>query len=163
MKMEMYVLQVKPGYEESAARELQRKGYTAMCPMVEAHIRFGGEWHKRLKILFTQYIFVECDLSDVDYYNIMSAVGVIRFLGCGKPEPLPADEREYIRILDNGGKPVEASKVYVTSYGDKMVLSGLLRKYANNSVRIDLRQRRAWVTVTLHGKPHKITLPVIGI
>ena len=161
--MEMYVLQVKPGYEEAAVRLISDKGYAAMCPMEEIYIRFQGQWHKKLKLVFTQYIFVECELTDEAYYQIRSVSGVVRFLGCGNPEPLRPDEREYIRLLWDKGKPIEASKVYTTLSGEKMVLSGILRNYSDKIVHLDLRQRRAKVAVTLLDKPHTITLPVIPI
>lgn len=159
----MYVLQVKPGYEETAVRLIADKGYTAMCPTEEIYIRFQGQWHKRLKLVFTQYIFVECELTDKAYYDIRSVPGTVRFLGFGNPEALRADEQEYIRLLWNKGKPIEASKVYTTLSGDKMVLSGILREYRDNIVSLDLRQKRAKVSMTLLGKPHTITLPVISI
>lgn len=159
----MYALQVKPGYEEAAVRLIADKGYTAMCPTEEIYIRSQGKWHKRLKLVFTQYIFVECELTDESYYNIRSVFGVVRFLGFGSPEPLKVDEQEYIRLIWNKGKPVEASKIYTTLSGDKMILSGILRKYQENIISLDLRQRRAKVAVTILGKPHTITLPVISI
>lgn len=85
--MKMYVLQVQPGYEEAAVRLISDKGYAAMCPAEEVYIRLHGQWHKRLKLVFTQYIFVECELTDESYYNIRSVFGVVRFLGFGSPEP----------------------------------------------------------------------------
>ena len=118
---------------------------------------------KRLKLVFTQYIFVECDLNEEIYYQIKSVFGVVRFLGFGKPESLKADEQAHIRLLWNNGKPIEASKIYTTSSGDKMVLSGILRNYQNSIISLDLRQRRAKVAVTFLGKSHTVTLPVISI
>ncbi len=162
-KMKMYVLQVKPGYEEAAVRLINEKGYIAMCPTEEVYQRFGGMWHKSLKLVFTQYIFVECDLNEEIYYQIKSVFGVVRFLGFGKPEPLKADEQAHIRLLWNNGKSIEASKIYTTSSGDKMVLSGTLRNYQNSIISLDLRQRRAKVAVTFLGKSHTVTLPVISI
>lgn len=159
----MYVLQVKSGYEEAAVRLISDKGYTAMCPTEEVYIRFQGQWHKRLKLVFTQYIFVECELNEEVYYQIKSVFGVVRFLGCGEPEPLKADEQEHIRLLWNKGKPIEASKVYTTTSGEKMILSGILRNYSDKIVRLDLRQRRAKIAVTILGKPHTIILPVLPI
>lgn len=159
----MYVLQVKPGYEEAAVRLISDKGYTAMCPTEEVHIRFQGKWRKRLKLVFTQYIFVECDLTDKSYYDIRSVQGTVRFLGFGEPEALRDDEQEYIRLLWNKGKPIETSKVYTTNSGDKMILSGILRDYSDQIISLDLRQRKAKVAVTLLGKQHTITLPVISI
>ncbi len=161
--MEMYVLQVKSGYEEAAVRLIADKGYMAMCPSEELYIRSGGKWYKKLKLVFTQYIFVECELTDKAYYDIKSTLGAVRFLGFGSPEPLKADEQAHIRLLWNKGKPVEASKVFTTSSGDKMILSGILRNYQNDIISLDLRQRRAKVAAMLLGKPHTITLPVISI
>lgn len=161
--MKMYVLQVKPGYEEAAVRLISDKGYAAMCPIEEIYIRLHGQWHKRLKLVFTQYIFVECNLNEEVYYQIKSFFGVVRFLGFGEPEPLKEDEQAHIRLLWNKGKPIEASKVYTTNSGDKMILSGILRDYADKNICLDLRQRKAKVAVTLLGKQHTITLPVISI
>lgn len=163
IRMNMYVLQVKPGYEEAAVRLVNEKGYAAMCPAEEIYIRFQGQWHKRLKLVFTQYIFVECELNEEVYYQIKSVFGVVCFLGCGEPESLRADEQAYIRLLWNKGKPIEASKIYTTSSGDKMVLSGILRDYQDNIVSLDTRQRKAKIKITLLGKPHTITLPIISI
>lgn len=159
----MYVLQVRPGCEESAAQLINDKGFTAMCPSEEMYIRLRGQWHRRLKLVFTQYIFVECELTDEMYYQIRSVPGIVRFLGFGSPEALESDEQEYIRLLHNNGNPIEASKVYTTVSGEKMILSGILRDYSDKIVRLDLRQRRAKIAVTLLSKPHTITLPVLPI
>lgn len=161
--MDMYVLQVRSGFEISAAKTIRERGYTAMCPMKIQHIRRGGKWLLCQSLLFTQYIFVECDLTDDVYYKIRSVDGIIRFLGFGKPEKLPEDEVQYVRLLDNNGLPIEASKVYVTAAGEKLVMSGILRKYMDSIVSLDLRQRKAKIKLDLFGVEHKITLPVIGI
>lgn len=161
--MDMYVLQIRPGFEISAAKAVQELGFNALCPMKMQHIRRGGEWGVNRSLLFTQYIFVECELNDEAYYKIKSVDGVVRFLGFGKPEKLPKDEAMYIRILNNDGVPIEASKVYTTAAGAKMVMSGILRNYVDNIVFLDLRQRRAKISVDIFGKRHEITLPVIGI
>ena len=163
MKMEMYVLQVRPGCEEAAAQAIANHGYRVACPSSEMLIRYGGSWHTKVKLLFTQYIFVECELTDDDYYRIKSVPGVVRFLGFGNSEPLQEHEQAYINLLRNGGKPIAASKIYITSEGDMMILSGVLRQYMDSIVSCSLRQRRAKVRVTLLGKPHTITLPVTSI
>ena len=161
--MDMYVLQVKPSSEEYVVSELRKLGFNAMCPTEKIHIRRGGQWHEAEKLLFTQYVFVECDLTDKSYYSIRSVFGTVRFLGFGKPEPLKKDEQEQIRLLNNGGKPIEASKIYVTSTGEKMIMSGILRDHSDSIIYLDLRQRKAKVRIRFADKEHVITLPVIGI
>ncbi len=161
--MDMYVLQVRPGFEISAAKTLEKQGFIVLCPMKEHHIRKGGSWRITHNLLFSQYLFVECKLTNDTYYRIKSVEGVVRFLGFGKPEKLPKDEVVYIKILNNDGIPIEASKVYTTAAGAKMVLSGILRNYVNNIVSLDLRQRRVKIKFELFGVEHKLTLPVTGI
>ena len=161
--MEMYVLQVKSGCEYSVTEKLKGLGFSALCPTWENHIRQGGQWKLQEKLIFTQYVFIECELDDDVYYKIKSADGVVRFLGFGRPQPLSADEQAYIEILGNNGEPIKASKVYTTISGDKMIMSGILRKYADKITFLDARQRKAKVELTLHGKKHTITLPIVGI
>lgn len=161
--MDMYVLQIRPGFETSAAKAIRERGFTVMCPSKMQHIRHGGTWKIQQSLIFTQYLFVECELTDENYYKIKSVDGVVRFLGFGKPEKLPKDEALYIKILDNGGEPIEASKIYTTTAGAKMVLSGMLRNYIDNIISLDVRQRKAKIKIDLFGTTHKITLPVIGI
>lgn len=161
--MEMYVLQVKPNTEETVKYELMKKGFKIISPTAEIQERYCGQWHSHIKTIFTQYVFIECDLSDEVYYKVKSVPEVIRFLGHGKPQKLPADEWAYINILGNNGKPIKPSKVYTTANGDKMIMSGILRKYADKIVFLDLRQRKARIEIMLCGKVHRITLPIIGI
>ena len=161
--MDMYVLQVRPGFEMSAAKIIKERGFAVMCPSKMQHIRKEGKWRLQHSLIFTQYLFVECELTDENYYKIKSVDGIVRFLGYEKPEKLPKEEALYIKILDNDGKPIEASKVYITTAGAKMILSGILRNYINNIVSLDVRQRKAKIRIDLFGVTHKITLPVIGI
>lgn len=160
----MYVLQIKPKCEESVTNNLIADGFNAMCPTEELYIRTGGKWYKKIKVVFSQYVFISCDeITDKIYYKVKSIDGVMRFLGHGKPEALKSDEESYIRWLHNGGKPIEASKIYVTTAGDKMIMSGILRTYKDDIINIDMHSRKAKIHIPFGGKYHKITLPIIGI
>lgn len=165
--MKMYVLHVKSGYEISAYQELKKRGFDVLLPMKKEYIRKNGKWELREKIIFTQYLFIICDLTDKKtYYEIRKADGVIRFLGNenGKSfQCLYPCEQEYIKWLWNGGKPIEPSKIYVTMYGDKIVMSGTLRNYSGDEIDYNIRQRKASVYITIAGKKHKVTLPIICI
>lgn len=161
--MDMYVMQVKHDLEMSVLKEIKKLGCNALCPVREQQIRRGGKWHSIQSPLFPQYVFVECELNDKIYYDLKKIYGMQRLLGAGKPQKLPESEAAYIRVLNNNGAPIEASKVYVTSYGEKMILSGMLRHYTHDIISLDLRQRRAKVEVEIFGIKHTIILPVIGI
>lgn len=161
--MDMYVMQVKHDLEMSVLKEIKKLGCNALCPVREQQIRRGGKWYATQILLFPQYIFVECEMNDRVYYELKKIYGMQRLLGAEKPQKLPESEAAYIRVLNNNGVPIEASKVYVTSYGEKMILSGMLRHYTHNIISLDLRQRRAKVEVEIFGIKHTIILPVIGI
>lgn len=161
--MEMYVLQVKSGHEKSAAESLKNLGFLAYCPTRMQEIRFKSIWHKVEKIIFSQYIFVKCELTDDVYYKIKSVTGIVRFVGFGSPEALRKHEKEYVKLLNNDGKPIEPSKIFVTVNGDKMIISGILRQYQDKIISLDLRQKRAKIELEISGKVHRITLPVTAI
>lgn len=163
--MKMYVLQVRSGYEISVCQELRKQGFDAVLPTRQEFIRRGGTWSIYDKIIFTQYIFIRFEITEESYYRIKKIDGIVRFLGFenGILQPLNDFEQKYIEWLWNGGKPVEPSKIYVTPSGDKMIMSGMLRKYSGDEIEYNLRQRKANIFIDIAGRKHKITLPVIRI
>ena len=163
--MKMYVIQVRSGYEFSVCQELRNQGFDAVLPTRKEFIRRGGQWNIYEKILFTQYVFIRIELTEERYYRIKKIDGVVRFLGFehGFPQPLNHVEQSYIEWLWNFGKPVEPSKIYVTPNGDKLIMSGTLRKYSGNEIEYNLRQRKANIFIDIAGRKHKIMLPVVRI
>ena len=163
--MKMYVLQVRSGYEFPVCEKLKNQGFDAVLPVRQEFIRRGGQWHIYEKIIFTQYVFLRSEITEKNYYQIKKIDGVVRFLGFenGVLQPLNHAEQSYIEWLWNGGKPVEPSKIYVTPSGDKMIMSGILRKYSGDKIDYCLRQRKASISVEIAGRKHKVTLPVIQI
>lgn len=163
--MKMYVLQVRSGYEFSVFEELGKQGFDTVLPVRQEFIRRGGKWQIYEKIIFTQYVFIRFELTEEIYYRIKKTDGVVRFLGFenGVLQPLNHAEQSYIEWLWNGGKPIEPSKIYVTPNGDKMILSGILRKYSGDEIEYNLRQRKASIFIDIAGRRHRITLPVVRI
>lgn len=163
--MRMYVLQVRSGYETSVCQELRKQGFDAVLPVRQEFIRRGGTWSIYEKIIFTQYVFIRSELTEESYYRIKKIDGVVRFLGYenGILQPLSHAEQSYIEWLWNGGKSIEPSKIYVTPSGDKMIMSGILRKYSGDEIEYNLRQRKANIFIDIAGHKHRITLPVVRI
>lgn len=161
----MYVLQVRSGYEISVCQELGKQGFDAVLPVRQEFIRRGGTWSIYERIVFTQYVFLRSELTEENYYRIKKIDGVLRFLGFenGVLQPLNNAEQKYIEWLWNGGKSIEPSKIYVTPSGDKMIMSGFLRKYSGDEIEYNLRQRKANIFIDIAGRKHKITLPVVRI
>ena len=163
--MKMYVLQVRSGYEISVCQELRKYGFDAVLPTRQEFIRRGGKWNIYEKIIFTQYVFLRFEITEENYYRIRKIDGVVRFLGFenGVLQPLNYSEQKYIEWLYNDGKPIEPSKIYVTPSSDKMIMSGILRKYSGDEIEYNLRQREANIFIEIAGRRHKITLPVVRI
>ena len=163
--MKMYVIQVRSGYEFSVCQELRNQGFDAILPIRQEFIRHGGQWDIYEKIIFTQYVFLKLELTTQIYYKIKKTDGVIRFLSFEKgiPQPLHHAEKAYIEWLWNNGNPIEPSKIYVTPNGDKLIMSGTLRKYSGNEIEYNLRQRKANIFIEIAGRKHKVTIPVIRI
>lgn len=159
--MKMYVLQVKFRKESQVKNSLEKMGFSVFSPTEEIVIRSKGKWKSQIKLIFPQYIFVECEMNPENYRRIKSTHGVVRFLGADRPEPLPDDEKEQILILNNGGEIVRASEIEVSKNGTKKVVSGMLKNYENKIYFINLRQRRAGIEIELCGKKHFLTLPVV--
>lgn len=157
----MYVLQIKPGYDEYAVRDLERIGYKAYAPRRIALNRRGGIWIETEYPVFSGYVFLDdLDLTDTDYHRIMPCAGIIRFLGYGAPEALPEHESEYIRWLHNGGEPVPPSKVQIRPDGSMLYVAGLICSFAGLDVEHHPRQHRATIPISIAGKLHRITLSV---
>lgn len=161
--MRVYVLQARSGKEQEACSRLRRMGYDTFIPMKTMQLRSGGNWFEKTIPIFNQYIFIRFEPSPEDYHLIRSVDGVVRFLGSGKPEPISAAEEAYMMWLWNEGKPLGVSKVYISTMGEKMILSGPLRKYQGSEIEHRLRQRRAVVYITLCGRKRKLVLPVVAV
>lgn len=163
--MKMYVLQVRSGYEFSVFENLKKRGFDAVLPIRQEFIRRGGKWEIYEKIIFTQYVFLKSEITEKIYYEIKKIDGVVRFLGFenGVLQPLNDAEQSYIEWLWNSGKAIEPSKIYVTPNGDKMIISGFLRKYSGNEIEYNLHQRKANIFIEIAGRKHKITLPAVKI
>lgn len=159
--MKMYVLQVRSGYEISAGQELRKQGFDAILPMRQEFIRRGGKWSIYEKIIFTQYIFLRSEITEESYYKIKKIDGIVRFLDGF--QTLKNDEQKYIEWLENGGNPIEPSKIFVTPDGTKMIMSGILRNYSGTEIDYNLRRRKASIFIKIAGREHKITLPIVCI
>jgi len=164
--MSIYVLQVRSGKEEAVCRMLHAAEIAAFAPIKKVFLRRGGKWHEETKPIFPQYVFVQSPFRNPHTYQIIRRTdGFVRFLGDNIPQSISKKEEAWILWLRNGGKPVGVSRVLDTQGGVKLVLDGALRHCpeADYEIEYQLRQRRAVVRITLMGRKHKITLPVMPV
>lgn len=135
---EWYVVWVETGREESVVRRaasLERE-MELLCPAQELWQRLRGMWQKRQRLFFPGYIFLHCGIDAAAYYAVKEMPGVLGWLGSegGWPVPVPPEEMDVVLALAAGRDPAM-----------------LLREKKEN-----LRQRRGYGTMTLHGQKHRV-------
>ncbi len=96
-----YALYTKPNAEAQVARALMARGFEAFLPLLPA--RKDG----RLAPLFPTYLFVNCDLADIDMDLLQWIPGLRRILTLsGKPAVVPDAA---IQIIETGLREIEAA------------------------------------------------------
>ncbi len=157
----MYVIQTKTGFELASSKIIEKMGYKAKVPEKIMLIRHGGSFKKQKYLIFKNYIFLdENKITPKDYYHIKIISGVINFIGGGTPIAMTEQERQYILWLWNCGNPIEPSKVFVSSDGAKMIMSGILQNYNGKYINFNIRQRRAKIKIPICGVDRNITVPI---
>lgn len=155
-----YLLQVRTGYEEAVANELQNRGFSAVVPVENRVIRRKGKWIQQLYIVFTGYVFIYLDYNWSKYYAMSGIHGVIKILGGGQtPTPLSKDEVVFINQLSELlGKP---SVLEFSEDGTYKCISGFLADYEDKIVKIERRYKRATVLVTVANENKEIKVSFI--
>ena len=161
--MDWYVLQVMTGTERDACTALRRKGVQARAPAQRMNIRRRGQWHEEECLLLPGYIFVGADYSAALFHAVSPVPGVIRWLGLERGEPQALDTRDVLRWRLEDGETLRLSRVYFPPGGGWHVLDGPLSEFAGDVVRMDRRQRRAYVVTSLGGTPQRIRFGVIPV
>lgn len=155
-----YVLQVLTGQECHIARKLADAGYPALAPAEVIHERRHGKWWPIRKTVFPSYVFVQIALRPKDYYYIRRLPHVLRFLGEGNPEAVPDDQMEIVLYLANNGKDFGLSEAEKID-GKTIIKAGPLLPLRDHVVKINHRNRRATLEVTLLDTTHRIDAGVI--
>ena len=93
--MKTYVIYVTTGREAKVYRELKKRGFKAILPE-ETETGKNGKPYK--KVVFPNYVFLRCEMTDKIYCEIRSMRNVKYFLGFygGGVGYLREDEERYI-------------------------------------------------------------------
>lgn len=157
-----YVLQVNTGEEIAVRNRLIQMGYITCVPQEERPIRKGGEWSYRVYVLFSGYIFIECNFDAKSYYEIKSTPSVIKWLGASpvSPSPLSYMEAEWIRALSYNGLPLAPSKVKINEDGNIEVVDGILNSVTHCIKKVDKHARKVTVELTIAGEKQTTQLAI---
>ena len=160
--MGWYVLQVMTGTERDACTALRRKGVQARAPAQRMNIRRRGQWHEEECLLLPGYIFVGAEYTAALFHLVSPVPGVIRWLGLELGEPQALDTRDVLRWRLDDGETLGLSRVMFFP-GGWHVLDGPLAEFAGDVIRMDRRQRRAYVVTSLGGRPQRVRFGVIPV
>ena len=154
--MKWYVLQVMTGTERDVCTAARRKGVCARAPAQRMEIRRRGQWQTEERLLLPGYVFVGVDYSAALFHVVSPVYGVIRWLGlhCGEPQAL--DAREALRWRLDSEETLKPSRVLFHEDGTWHVLDGPLAAFEGCPVRMERRQRRAYVTAELGGIARRV-------
>jgi len=120
-----YTLNTKPQSEARVARVLIERGFDIFLPLLPTRL------NERIKPLFPSYLFVNCDLAEVDIANLKWVPGLRQMIAfAGRPAVVPDDAITLLRanlrqIEEQGGLPTHGFKPGDVVVIDQGPLAGL--------------------------------------
>ena len=161
--MNWYVLHTATGREPDVCEGLRRKGLQTRAPKQRMQIRRRGQWQEEERLLLPGYVFVCADYSATVFHLAMVVPGVIRWLGMDHGEPTALGVQDILRWNLEGQEVLGPSRVLFYPGGAWSVLDGPLAAFAADEIRMDRRQRRAWVTVHIGGGERRVCFAVTPV
>lgn len=160
--MEIYVLQVKTGYENhfllAAAKMPVKLSGDLSFPRRKLPIRKAGKESVQEVPFYGGYLFYQCEnLSLEDRTSLKRISGFNRFLPSNDHAlPLPREEKEIMFKLIYGGGLIEISQVIFNEEGKIVVKEGPLKGYEGKIIKVDRRKRRAKIKLDLYKESYLI-------
>lgn len=162
-----YVLQVETGKETQCIARVNlpsSSGCKLHFPKRLLKIRKQGKTKKQLAPIFPGYVFLEVPetLSDLDTVcrnHLRRVPGVFRFLPSNaEPKPLAGADIELLKTLLSCGEYVGTSFVYFDTNDRIRVMSGPLKNFEGDIIRVDKRKGRALIMLHMQNKSFKAYL-----
>lgn len=158
-----YVIQTQTGREEELLlfmRKILTKGIcnNSFVLKVAWPKRYNGQWRLYLKPLFPGYTFVETETPQKLFEELKKIPQFSKLLSCDKYEfvPLKKEEESFLMNLINAGKKepfvIHPSKILVSEDGKVKVISGVLKQYEQEIIRVNLHKRYAVVKINMLGE-----------
>lgn len=162
-----YVIQTETGREEEVLYLMSRLLDKRLCSrymILEAEWpkRSGGQWLLLRKAMFPGYIFVETEEAEEVFFQLKQIPKLTKILGNEKFEFVPLAEEE-IQFLYQISKTAEKngteqrllvhpSRITVDKAGTIDVISGPLKEFEKEILRVNLHKRYAVVKVKMLGE-----------
>lgn len=154
--MRWYVVQVRTGEENAIALKLKALGFLALAPLENRPIHTGGVWSSKEYVLFPGYVFLRMEYNAENYYRLKAVPGIVKLLS----GTLTYLETEWILLLaGRDGKPLEPTLVREAE-GGLEIEAGILQNFKSRLVRLDKRNRRAVIELSICGEKKEVQLGI---
>jgi transcription antitermination factor NusG len=153
-----YAIHTRSRFEQKVFDGLRGKSIESFLPKMLVMSRRKDRHKKILIPLLPGYVFVQSDLNNREYLQILKTVGVVRMVGIkGRPAPAKEEEIASLMILDGTDRTVQ-NRTYINK-GDRIMimegpLKGLVGYYLRHKgqsdkvvVSVDLLQRSLEVEI----------------
>lgn len=144
LKKKWLAFYTKPKSEIKTTQRLQKKGYSAYCPVVQTLSQWTDRKKKITKPLFTSYIFVHVD--EKRRSQLFDDPGMVATVyHDGKPAVLRDSDIELIHRIEKYGTEVEVSTEKVDVGDEVMIPEGPFRGFIGVINAIDKHRIRVYV------------------
>jgi len=146
---EWYAVYTRSRHEEKVYTGLKNKDFEVFLPKAETWSRRKDRRKKIWIPLFPGYIFVQSQLDNYSYHDILKTVGVVRIIGIkGHPTPIPEEEIVSLKLIVNSGQPVFPHDYIKT--GDRVtVIDGPLEGAVGTILRAKSKKDKLVVSIPL--------------
>jgi len=122
-----YAIHTRSRFEQKVFDGLRGKSIESFLPKMLVMSRRKDRRKKILVPLLPGYVFVQSDLNNTEYLQILKTVGVVRMVGIkGRPAPAKEEEIASLMILDGTDRTVQ-NRAYMNKGDRIMIMEGPLK------------------------------------
>lgn len=152
LRSEWYAVKTKSRHEQKVYENLINKHINSFYPTVEVWSKRKDRRKKIRTSLFPGYLFVNCVLSDDNWFTINNISGVASIVGVSsRATPIPQEQIDSIHVLLESGLPVNLHP-YLNEGNRVLVIDGPLKGAKGIYVKTDEKRRKFIVNVDILGR-----------
>ena len=144
-----YAIHTRSRFEQKVFDGLRGKSIESFLPKMLVMSRRKDRRKKILVPLIPGYVFVQSDLNNREYLEILKTVGVVRMVGIkGRPAPANEEEIASLMILDGTDRTVQ-NRAYMSKGDRVMIMEGPLKGLVGYYLRHKGQSDKVVVSVDL--------------
>jgi transcription antitermination factor NusG len=144
-----YAIHTRSRFEQKVFDGLRGKSIESFLPKMLVMSRRKDRRKKILVPLLPGYVFVQSDLNNAEYLQILKTVGVVQMIGIkGRPAPAKDEEIASLMILDGTDRTVQ-NRSYMNKGDRVMIMEGPLKGLVGYYLRHKGQSDKVVVSVDL--------------